>query len=86
MKELREIKLRVCTNAIFAKDREVELFHDGGSNDTETSLLICSANQWTGFYMIGASIMRESRHCQASIMKWLLAVNYVYEKRYIIYN
>ena len=47
----------------------IELFHDGGSNDTETSLLICSANQWTGFYMIGASIMRESRHCQASIMK-----------------
>ena len=25
----------------------------------ETSLLICSANQWTGFYMRGTSVMKE---------------------------
>ena len=25
----------------------------------ETSPLICSANQWTGFYMITASVMKE---------------------------
>ena len=25
----------------------------------ETGLLICRANQWTGFYMIGTSIMKE---------------------------
>ena len=25
----------------------------------ETSPLICSANQWTGFYMIGTSVMKE---------------------------
>ena len=25
----------------------------------ETSPLICRANQWTGFYMIGASVMKE---------------------------
>ena len=25
----------------------------------ETSLLICKANQWTGFYMIGTSVMAE---------------------------
>ena len=24
----------------------------------ETSRLICSANQWTGFYMISASVMK----------------------------
>ena len=26
-----------------------ELFHDGGPYHIETSPLICSANQWTGF-------------------------------------
>ena len=29
-----------------------ELFHDGGPYHIETSPLICSANQWTGFYDI----------------------------------
>ena len=27
------------------------LFHDGGRYHIETSPLICSSNQWTGFYM-----------------------------------
>ena len=27
----------------------------------ETSPLICSANQWTGFYMISASVMKGLR-------------------------
>ena len=35
------------------------LFHDGGRYHIETSPLICSANQWTGFYMITASAMKE---------------------------
>ena len=30
---------------------------------TETSPLICRANQWTGFYMITASVMKE--------LKWM---------------
>ena len=25
--------------------------------------MICSANQWTGFYMIGLSVMKESKNC-----------------------
>ena len=36
-----------------------QLFHDGGSYHIETSPFICSANQWTGFYMIGTSVMKE---------------------------
>ena len=32
----------------------VWLFHDGDSYHIETS-----ANQWTGFYMIGTSVMKE---------------------------
>ena len=33
--------------------------HDGGHYLIETSPLICFANQWTGFYMITASVMKE---------------------------
>ena len=40
------------------------LFHDGGRYHIETSPVICSANQWTGFYMITASVMKELRHNQ----------------------
>ena len=36
-----------------------ELFHDGGRYHIETSPLICSANQLTGFYLITASVMEE---------------------------
>ena len=41
-----------------AKDK---LFHDGGSCRIETSPLICSVNQWTGFCIIGTSVMKDSR-------------------------
>ena len=34
-------------------------FHEGGRNHIETRPLICGANQWTGFYMITASVMKE---------------------------
>ena len=33
-------------------------FHDAGRFHIETSLLICGANQWTGIYMITASVMK----------------------------
>ena len=36
-----------------------KLFHDGGRYHIETGPLTCSANQWTGFYMITASVMKE---------------------------
>ena len=36
-----------------------KLFHDGGSYHIETNPLICSAYQWTSFYMIGASVMNK---------------------------
>ena len=35
------------------------LFHDGGPYHIEISPLICRANQWTSFYMIGTSIMKD---------------------------
>ena len=42
-----------------------QLFHEGGRYYIETSPLICSANQWTGFYMITASVMKELMQFQA---------------------
>ena len=42
---------------------EIELFHDRGRYDIETSPLICSVNQWTGFYMITVSVMKELNGC-----------------------
>ena len=35
------------------------LFKDGGHYHIENSPLICSANQWTSFYIIGTSVMKE---------------------------
>ena len=35
------------------------LFHEGGPYHIKTSPFIWSANQWTGFYMIAASVMKE---------------------------
>ena len=35
-----------------------ELIHDRGRYHIETSPLIYTANQWTGFYMITASVMK----------------------------
>ena len=41
------------------KTLEDQLFNDGGRYHIETSPLICSANQWTGFYVITASVMKQ---------------------------
>ena len=44
------------TEIIVIKDLTL---HDGGRYHIETSPLIYSANQWTGFYMIKVSVMKE---------------------------
>ena len=36
-----------------------QLFHDGVPIKKETSQLICFTNQWTGFSMAEASVMKE---------------------------
>ena len=46
---------------LFSKRTITLLFHDGGRYHIETSPLICSANQWTGFYMLTASVMKVLR-------------------------
>ena len=34
-------------------------FHDAGPYHIETSPLIWRVNQWTGFYIVGASVMKD---------------------------
>ena len=41
------------SNAVFNS------FMDGGRYHIETSPLICSASQWTGFYMITTPVMKK---------------------------
>ena len=43
------------------------LFHDGGRYHIETSPLICRTNQWTGFYMITASVMKRVKNLTKDI-------------------
>ena len=38
-----------------------QLFYDGGSCLKETGTLTCSANQWSGFCIIGISVMKDSK-------------------------
>ena len=38
------------------------LFHDRDPFHIETGPLISSANQWTGFYMIGTSVLKELKY------------------------
>ena len=43
----------------------LQLCHDRGSYHIESSPLICSESQWTGFYMIGTFFMKElKRNCR----------------------
>ena len=37
----------------------LQFFHDGGAHHKDTSPLICSANQWSGFYMTGTYVLKE---------------------------
>ena len=55
-----------------------ELFHDGGRYHIETSPLICRANQWTGFYMISAFVMKELKQ------DIFIRLKYIFEN--IFYN
>ena len=41
--------------------RTFYLFHYGVPYHIETGLLICSASQWTGFWKIGTTAIKESR-------------------------
>ena len=51
----------ICNETILCTTRKFSLALSWrrGPYHIETSPVICSANQWTGFYMIGTSVMKE---------------------------
>ena len=51
--------------------------HDAGPYNIDTSPVSCSANQWTGFYMIETSVIKELNihkdlHLQSKSIDWFL--------------
>ena len=46
-----------------------QLFHDEGPYHIETSPLSCRVNQWTGFYMIRTSVMKELKRYQSTVLR-----------------
>ena len=72
-----------CSVDVLFPGANVKLFRGGGPYHIETSPLICSANQWSGFYMIGTSVMKELRitliyEANFSLSTWLQSVSEVY--------
>ena len=53
---------------LHVKIEQKYILHDGGPYHIETSPLLCRANQWTGFSMIGTSVMKEL----IQLLKWLV--------------
>ena len=46
---------------LFCHNQGIYLNQYGSSSQIETSPLICSANKWTGFCIIGTSVMKDSK-------------------------
>ena len=67
---LRTLSYEALDSHAESKKIPDQLFDDRLRYHKETSSLICRAKQWTGFYMITASIMKElnrKRECRAYI-------------------
>ena len=60
--------------------KNVELFHDGGPYYIENSQLICSVDQWTGYYMIGTTVIKELR----GIISFCLIKNFTFSLTFCI--
>ena len=54
------------------------LIFDGGLYRIETSPLICTANQWTGFYVTGTFVIKELIKSELFFNK--LTTNYEYSR------
>ena len=53
-----------------------KLFHDGGPYHIETSPLTYHANQSTGFYMTGTSVMKELIYVVLNVQPILIMVKH----------
>ena len=69
-------------------ERKIYIY-DGGPYHIETNPLICRTNQWTGFYMIGTSVLKEFKGKKAndkSKIYLLRTLRIVYRTRSNTYN
>ena len=57
----------------------ISLFHEGGPYHIEASPLIYRANQWTGFYMIWTSLLKELK---ANSLDFSLGFLYRYPREF----
>ena len=60
------LSMPYLTRKDFRHQQWHQLFHGGGRYHIETEL--CWANQWTGFYMITASVMKELKQFKFSVL------------------
>ena len=68
-------------------------FHDGDRCHIKTSPLICSSNQWTGFFMIMASVVKELKwgkneeKCYVQHILWSSKISFCFWiKAYIFFS
>ena len=65
-----DISMHRCQ--LFCHNQGIYLNEKYNISRIETSPLICSANQWTGFCIIGTSVMKDSRRCSSTYIESLL--------------
>ena len=58
----------IISNVNEMKIKAILVSPSGGPYHIETSSSICKANQWTGFYMIGTSVMKKLKVVSATFL------------------
>ena len=66
IKRFKSFDIWMHRSQLFCHNQGIYLNEYGSSCQIETSPLICSANQWTGFCIIGTSVMKDSRRSSST--------------------
>ena len=66
IKRFKSFDIWMHRSQLFCHNQWIYLNEYGSSCQIETSPLICSANQWTGFCIIGTSVMKDSRRSSST--------------------
>ena len=66
IKRFKSFDIWMHRSQLFCNNQGIYLNEYGSSCQIETSPLICSANQWTGFCIIGTSVMKDSRRSSST--------------------
>ena len=66
IKRFKSFDIWMHRSQLFCHNQGIYLNEYGSSCQIETSPLICSANQWTGFCIIGTSVIKDSRRSSST--------------------